>query len=470
MAYGMILTSIGAAKLLSAATNDGHLVFDKMVWGDASGVPYTPTGAETALVHQVHQTSIVSTEIVDGMPNVYKVVGAISSAPSEFILREVGILDAAGDLIAIGNHAPLTVPAAVGADFELNYSPSFLLVISPDLAVAVTLQPPSDYATEEWVTANFQPLGTYVKTVTGSAGIIVEGSPTDRDVRADKAWFDARYKPIGTASGVDSVTQGNAYIAITGTSANPKVGANLDSFDSRYRGINDPFPLPAHRHPNATQATDGFMSATDKTKLDGLGAGFGDGILTRVASTIVSSPIAAIDVLNVTGGSLYLIRGSGLRMSSYAGQTANLGLQLGKNSTLYASAGDYVAPNDPALTPTSAPYWPLPNSVQRNTGRNDGNGGTETQYRGIILCAVKLLNSASRKSMVVRAWQTIFDLLNVETAYPGVFAVGGGTSAQPDEYMVRSVATEENRIRILPVGSDAGAQFVTGRVDVYKVG
>jgi hypothetical protein len=461
MAYGMILTSIGAAKLLAAATDDDKLVFSKFVWGDANGTPYTPSGSETALVHQIAETDVVSTEVVEDTPNVYKVVGSISSAPTEFILREVGILDGDGDLIAIGNHGELTVPAATGGSFELNYSPSYLLVISPDLAVAVTLTPASDYATEEWVTANFQPLGTYVKTVTGSDGITVTGSATDRAVKADKSWFDERYKAIDDdAPGVESVTAGNDYIAITGTASDPKVGAALAKFDARYRGINDPFPLQAHRHDNATESSDGFMSKEDKTFLDGLSSGLGTGFLTKVAETVISSARDYVDVLNISGAKIYIVRFASLRVTPDLDNSEFLPvwLQTGNNSTLYTSVSDYRKYNSSggAITNDQPYFYPGPSPVGQGWLLYGRGSGKVQQGDPFIL---KYLNSASKQTAIPR-FNTPFNIF-------GLMGVDEDTDAGQLDYAIRSAATAENRIRIL---TTSGYQFTSGRISVYSVG
>ena len=143
MAYGMKLTTIGAAKLAAAAADETAISFTKVVWGNANGVAYEPTGEEANLVNQIHETNVLGFDVVEDTPNVFRIDGELVSAPSEFTLLEVGILDEEGDLVAIGNHPPQFVPGP-SSSFTLNYHPSWFLVISPELAVAVTLAPIGD--------------------------------------------------------------------------------------------------------------------------------------------------------------------------------------------------------------------------------------------------------------------------------------------------------------------------------------
>lgn len=461
MAYGMKLTTIGAAKLLAAATDETEITFAKIVWGNADGVAYEPTGDETELVNQIHETDVLAVEIDEERPNIYRVDGELVSAPSEFTLLEVGIVDEEGDLIAIGNHPPQFVPGP-SSSFTLNYHPSWFLVISPDLAVAVTLAPVGDFATEEWVTANFQAKGTYVETVTGSAGIEVTGSATARDARADKAWFDARYKAIDAdAPGVESVTAGNSYIAMSGTSSNPKVGANLAAFDARYRGISDAFPLPSHIHPDATQSAAGFMSASDKTKLDGMVAG-GSGLFVKVAEVVVSSATATIDLLGVSGYKLYLVKAQGLRVTpdqAADGTAEQVGLQTGNNSTLYASAGNYFDASKAhiEISPYPSDTSKRHNGVQYSFGEGIVRSSNGTTRYGHFVFLLKDLNAAARKTRIRRINVSVAELLTIDEEAPAPDGV-------QIEGEIRTAATAENRIRLL---LPSGKQFSAGRVAVF---
>lgn len=54
----LILTSTGRSKLAAAAAGGDPVTITAMAVGDANETPYTPTGAETALVNEVWRSSI----------------------------------------------------------------------------------------------------------------------------------------------------------------------------------------------------------------------------------------------------------------------------------------------------------------------------------------------------------------------------------------------------------------------------
>ena len=125
MSYGMKVTAIGAAKIADATLNGGAVVISKVLWGDANGTPYIPTGSETALVNKRHETDVESLVIDPEQMNVIRVEGLITNAPSSFMCHEVGIEDEDGDLIMIGNHPQQYIPSP-SDETQLNYRPTFM--------------------------------------------------------------------------------------------------------------------------------------------------------------------------------------------------------------------------------------------------------------------------------------------------------------------------------------------------------
>ena len=215
--------------------------------------------------------------------------------------------------------------------------------------------------------------------------------------------------------------------------------------DVTYRGINNPFPLPTHTHPNATQTSDGFLSKEDKAKLDGLGGGIGGSFFPKIREVIVSSPSDYVDLLNVVGYKLYLVRWTGVRVSGVSlpssPSSVQLYLQTGKNSTLYASGGDYGG---------GGSRYPFSGSgIQNTTAGAKGDG----------FVRLKWLNQATKKTM---------DLATPAGAWSFLF---GGDEDMEDPALahtpVRAAATEENRVRFLLA---SGSKFTAGRFTVYGVG
>lgn len=93
----LIITSIGAAKLASAATGGPVLRLAQMAVGDADGSLLSP--ASVALGNERYRDEITQAGTGDGTITVTGVVPAVIGG---FTLREIGVFDLDGDLIACG--------------------------------------------------------------------------------------------------------------------------------------------------------------------------------------------------------------------------------------------------------------------------------------------------------------------------------------------------------------------------------
>lgn len=419
MSYGMKVTAIGAAKIASATTLGGAVVLSKVLWGDANGTPYTPTGDETALVNKRHETPIESLLIDIEQPNVIRVEGLITSAPSSFMCHEVGVEDEDGDLILIGNHPQQYIPSH-SDETQLNYRPTFMVAVSNTGVVTVNITPETDFLT--------------------------------------RAEADELYDPIN--SGVRRVDEGWA-INIGGSQSYPVVNADADVLDARYWKRTETIPLPAHTHPNATQTTHGFMSWPDKVKLDSLEplAG-GTAWLNKI--TGANAQGAYVDLLNLPNAHSLLVVGfdlgmtpdwddPGLNSSTYPVVT----VQTGNGSTLYTSPSDYTVAY---LDPTPAFQVCGPN-MPNTPGLGKVRGGTSSIARYQTLnFTVHYLGRANAP--------TYFTLNSLSAAIGNrPPAVDAATGAGLGGYG-RSSAAAENRIRILCPGRTWNA----GYFYVYAMG
>ncbi len=97
MAYQVILTTIGEAKLAAGIVNLTHMAI-----GNGGGSEYQPTGSETELVNEVYRKPLSSYNVTGN-----KVVMQLSIplADGGFHVREAGIFDEDGDMIYIANIA-----------------------------------------------------------------------------------------------------------------------------------------------------------------------------------------------------------------------------------------------------------------------------------------------------------------------------------------------------------------------------
>lgn len=103
--YYSLITNNGLLKEAAANAPGGSAIeLTHIAVGDANGTSYNPTGAQTALVHEVYRTILTHVAIDESNPNQLIVEGVISEEVGPFEIREVGIFDSEGELFAIGKY------------------------------------------------------------------------------------------------------------------------------------------------------------------------------------------------------------------------------------------------------------------------------------------------------------------------------------------------------------------------------
>jgi phage-related tail fiber protein len=101
--YGTICTDIGNAAIANSVLTGTKVNFTQVAVGDANGTPYTPSSNMTELRHQVWSGAIASVEQDTEQSNRLILRAVIPSSVGGWVMREIGVLDGQGRLIAIGN-------------------------------------------------------------------------------------------------------------------------------------------------------------------------------------------------------------------------------------------------------------------------------------------------------------------------------------------------------------------------------
>lgn len=144
--YYIILTDIGAAKIAASQTGGASVDLATIRVGDSNGVYYEPTSAQTALVNQVWSGAI-STLTPDTLdPTTYTAETVIPATDGGFFIREAGLFDTAGDMIAIGKY-PLIEKTVVADGAGEDVAIRFLIKVSPTSNIALSIDPTTVYAT-----------------------------------------------------------------------------------------------------------------------------------------------------------------------------------------------------------------------------------------------------------------------------------------------------------------------------------
>ena len=101
--YGTVVTALGAEKITACMADGAKLQLTTAVAGDGNGGYYHPTAEQTALKRECWRGSIAYAEQNAGTPNMLDVKIVLGDDASGFVVRELGLLDADGTLIAVCN-------------------------------------------------------------------------------------------------------------------------------------------------------------------------------------------------------------------------------------------------------------------------------------------------------------------------------------------------------------------------------
>lgn len=148
--YYAILTAIGEAKLANAAALNTTLKIAKMAVGDGGGVVPTPNRSQTALVGEWYRAGL-NTLAVDPS-NTSQIVAelVIPEATGGNWIREMGLIDADGNLIAVANTPPSYKPQLAEGSGRTQVL-RMVLIVSSASAVELKIDPSVVLATRQYV-------------------------------------------------------------------------------------------------------------------------------------------------------------------------------------------------------------------------------------------------------------------------------------------------------------------------------
>ncbi|HIE0832691.1 TPA: tail fiber protein [Escherichia coli] len=149
--FKTVITDTGAKKLAQAAAPDGKPVrLTHMAVGDGGGTLPTPDSKQTRLVHEVWRHTVNRVFLDATHQN--RIIAELVIPPETggFWIREIGVFDEHGDLIAVGNTAESYKPAvAEGSGRTQTFRT--ILTVSSTATVALTVDNTMVMATVDYV-------------------------------------------------------------------------------------------------------------------------------------------------------------------------------------------------------------------------------------------------------------------------------------------------------------------------------
>ena len=145
-----LLTQVGLTKQAAADAGGDQLQLSTMVVGDSGGAYYGPDGTETELVNQVHSGALTDLRVDPTDPTRLIAELVIPADVGGWWVREVGIKDAAGDLLIIAKVTATEKPLlASGSGKDLLIQ--IVIAVSNVANVVLQIDPSVVYASRGYV-------------------------------------------------------------------------------------------------------------------------------------------------------------------------------------------------------------------------------------------------------------------------------------------------------------------------------
>ena len=149
--YFAILTNYGAAQLANAVALGTQMNISAMAVGDGGGTLPVPDPAQTKLVRETRRAAVNQVSIDEKNPNFIIAEQVIPENEGGWFIREIGLFDDTGGLIAVGN-APETYKPNLQEGSGRTQVIQMVLMVSSTQAVTLKVDPSVVLATREYVT------------------------------------------------------------------------------------------------------------------------------------------------------------------------------------------------------------------------------------------------------------------------------------------------------------------------------
>ena len=159
--YYAVLTNVGAAKLANATALGVQVEITQMAVGDGNGVLPTPNPAQTALIHELRRAPLNSLSIDPNNTNQIIAEQVIHEDVGGWWIREIGLFDKDGDMIAVANCAETYKPQLQEGSGRVQIV-RMILIVSSTAAVTLKIDPSVVLATRQYVDDQIIQVKAYV--------------------------------------------------------------------------------------------------------------------------------------------------------------------------------------------------------------------------------------------------------------------------------------------------------------------
>ncbi|HGH4789193.1 phage tail protein [Serratia marcescens] len=230
--YKAIITTAGAAKIAAASAGGTQLKIVSMAVGDGNGTLPTPNLAQTKLVNEKYRAALNGLTIDKALKNHILAEMIIPANVGGFWLREMGLYDEAGTLIAVSNMAESYKPKLEEGSGRTQ-TLRMILIVSSTEAIQVIAGGDTVLATKDFVadaiaahekTRNHPDASTTAKGLVQLSSATISTDETKASTpKALKAVNDASMKKAANLSDLTDKAAARGNLAL-GTAATKNVG------------------------------------------------------------------------------------------------------------------------------------------------------------------------------------------------------------------------------------------------------
>lgn len=178
MSFHTLLTIQGQAKIANAVALGKQIQVTEMALGDGAGNATTPSQSQTGLVRQVYRAQLNQLSTDPANPNYVIAELVVPSNEGGWTVREVGLYDVDGQLIAVGNFPETYKPQlAEGASRDLVVR--VIIEVSNAATIQLKIDPSVVLASRSWVVAQYLLKSKVAGGLTGQ--ILAKRSNTSED-------------------------------------------------------------------------------------------------------------------------------------------------------------------------------------------------------------------------------------------------------------------------------------------------
>ena len=377
--YYAVLTNVGAAKLANATALGAQVEITQMAVGDGNGVLPTPNPAQTALVHELRRAPLNSLSIDPNNANQIIAEQVIPEDVGGWWIREIGLFDKDGDMIAVANCAETYKPQLQEGSGRVQVVRMVLITSSTD-NITLKIDPAVVLATRKYVDDKALELKVYVDDLMAKHLAAVD--PHSQYAPKDSPTLTGTPKAPTAAAGNNSVQIANtafvqaAILALIGGAP-----ATLDTLNELAAALgNDPnFATTVMNELAGKQPLDATLTNLSGKSISGLleYLGFSEyikGLIGKGDQWSAWQYLGLVDALNG-------------KQQADATLTALAGLVNGENKLPYFSGVDKMAATDltafmrgllgKADAATAKGHLGVGSAGGRNVGTGFSAGGSE---------------------------------------------------------------------------------------------